>query len=1377
MNTKVLKSFLVSAVSAAVLNCSAYLLPGGYTELDYIESDYGQRLHTHVRSAPEGGTVGDTLLEYDIITKEVDPGARFPIVGSWFWPDEGNGCYMIASCYGRFTYIDGENVDLGPCNPNTHYRVRLTGNQAIVEDVDAGTATTNTVDLTDEVGEPIYAFADYERQHWSSFKLKSLRISQRGELLRDYVPCRTIVDGETKVGFYDRVNKELCESDASAFIAGPDAGGDERSVKLVSLGSWLPDDCDYTSGGLEELQANIARYEAEAPFDGVVLHLGPCHEVFSGVPLGEDEAAAVEAAIGIAQETDFRRWKFNFLGVMIDQNVPDWFNDGYWSVVVANWTRAANAARRAGLVGISFDSEGYGVSPMNAYWTSDWWLENHPESGYTAEEYVAKARARGRAVAEAVFAEYPSCNLWALYGWSLGGDLAGAFFNGVLEAMPETARLTDGDEWLGYIARTEDDYAAMEERNRTGCGCLDETLAEKHGVVGGLAPAFYLDSYLPEFREGRPFEIDEFNRAIHSARAHATGGFIWIYGESCSWWSNDMGVSRWGEALPGLDAVLFNESSETLPAGYTALPYAESDGRQRFNTHVPGGADDRTIADCGMYVEFDFATKAVAPGASFPIVGSWFWPGDVQNEMIACIDGRIVWLDSPNTDLGCACEPNTRYRVTMGGGTVTVLNRDTGTATTTGVNMDFYNGVPIYFYADYEWKASASIKAERLLIKRKENRLGEFVPCATLIDQVRTIGFFNLADNTFRTAEGDSPLTCGCLPSVSADEGLTAEVSSEWVETGASITFTATESGAPFVCWDTPDPNDMNRFSRTFTVAAPAGDYPIRARTAAVVRYVAPGGAGTQDGLSWANAAATAQDVIPGAMEESSEKGGQPILVCMKSGEYVVSGTINGSWSPAPLVVRGGFTGEGFARGGETVVRRPGEVDRIPVVAVNAWFALDSVTVTGGFNIGDTWGDAVKMTEGTVGALLNCRFVDNGDSGKAWGDPAGREFDWTTYYGGAVAVEFGSIVIENCVFENNTLVAGSTALYGGAVGVSGASVRILNSTFRGNSVKNSSDYLVGHSGGGAVYLGGCPSVEIAGCTFVSNFVRQAARYSAPENRNILVEELANGNNDMFAGPCGGTLMVSGCPSAEIRDCTVVGSWNNAGSTVHRTHGWGGTFRFQDSNVTVKRVSVTGAGDCGYPNAEDDYGYDEGGYIIGDSSRWATGGIDVEGGTLRLENVLHAGSRAGWCVNNENAALEIVNCTFADARGEGILPAAAYVQSGESATATIRNTIAWNVAGGFCVTDGAGAEPDVAYCDVPEGADAERHILSVNPKFVRGGGYLLKGWSPCVNAGDNLGWGADDLDLAGAPRVRDGVVDLGAFESAKAGSPGLLLLVK
>lgn len=347
--------------------------------------------------------------------------------------------------------------------------------------------------------------------------------------------------------------------------------GDE--VKLVSVGSHLP--------SLAELKENIAHYEAQAPFDGVMMHVG-FSDVFNPKGFSDSDENDAKNKGKIYKDIKFSRWQYNFLGVLIDQHKPDWFNEKEWKKIADNWGKAARLAKRIGMVGICFDPEGYAVYPVQSYWKASWWVQGGgklsdgkvqpPDRLHTEKQYLEIARARGRQVGEAVFKEFPEIVLWAFYWWSFNGaDMMGEFCNGILEVMPPKAKFVDGDEWVSYCAKGEADYDRIRERNKSGCGMLDKKLSAKHKAQGGVAPAFYLDAYARPEESGcltpaigkAKSKVHFFKDNLKEAKKKATGGHIWIYGEQNTWFSppdgNAAKYETWEKALPGISEVLFGD--------------------------------------------------------------------------------------------------------------------------------------------------------------------------------------------------------------------------------------------------------------------------------------------------------------------------------------------------------------------------------------------------------------------------------------------------------------------------------------------------------------------------------------------------------------------------------------------------------------------------------------------------------------------------------------------------------------------------------------------------------------------------------------------------------------------------------------------------
>ena len=350
--------------------------------------------------------------------------------------------------------------------------------------------------------------------------------------------------------------------------------------RLVSVGSRLPK--------LADLKDNVALYEEQAPFDGVMFHVG-LSDVFKGEQFSDSDKERARANGKIFKQIRFAKWKYNFLGILIDQRKPMWFDEDYWSNVAKNWALAAKLAKQIGMVGVCFDPEGYGIHPVQSYWKSSWWLKGGgkpkggvvqpPDLAHTEKDYLDIARKRGQQVGEAVFKEFPEIILWSYYAWSFGADLMGAFCNGILDVMPPKARLIDGDEWTGYCAKGEAAYDRMIERNKTGCGMLDKRLMAKHKAQGGFAPAFYMDAYArPEASQCLTPAINKAKSKIHffkdnlkCAKRKATGGHIWIYGEKNTWWtppektlremekSGKKPTPTWEEAIPGIREALFGD--------------------------------------------------------------------------------------------------------------------------------------------------------------------------------------------------------------------------------------------------------------------------------------------------------------------------------------------------------------------------------------------------------------------------------------------------------------------------------------------------------------------------------------------------------------------------------------------------------------------------------------------------------------------------------------------------------------------------------------------------------------------------------------------------------------------------------------------------
>ena len=267
----------------------------------------------------------------------------------------------------------------------------------------------------------------------------------------------------------------------------------------------------------------------------------------------------------------------------IPKNRIDWMNNEAWSMIAGHMRAVAWAAKRGGCRGLTIDHEDYFGAKQ--------FLRQANEPSW--DELAEVARRRGRETFKPVFDEFPEAVLffyrfmvadpgfWNYYATALDpvaamkakGDLWMPFMNGMLDVMPWTAKVVEGDE-TGYRYESKFNwfhYARTLQRN-----CAQRLVAP--GNIGKfrarVSTAFpvYLDAYTDdaytpdrEYYRGRV----EGSRAVHLERnlaqaTEASDEYVWLYCERRSWirWEkkpdgrmvND--ARTWPEMFIGLCDVL-----------------------------------------------------------------------------------------------------------------------------------------------------------------------------------------------------------------------------------------------------------------------------------------------------------------------------------------------------------------------------------------------------------------------------------------------------------------------------------------------------------------------------------------------------------------------------------------------------------------------------------------------------------------------------------------------------------------------------------------------------------------------------------------------------------------------------------------------------
>lgn len=283
------------------------------------------------------------------------------------------------------------------------------------------------------------------------------------------------------------------------------------------------------------------------------------------------------------------------------------------------------------------------------------------------------------------------------------------------------------------------------------------------------------------------------------------------------------------------------------------------------------------------------------------------------------------------------------------------------------------------------------------------------------------------------------------------------------------------------------------------------------------------------------------------------------------------------------------------------------------------------------------------------------------------------------------------------------VISSNMAVFKGG-GVYLATGTITNSTVVRNSSAN--------AGGGVSCYG---NTTIRNCTIASNYSANVAGgvdviYEAPGPTTI--ENCLIGHNSAPNGAGGGQCQ----HSATLRNCTIVGNRVDALNNV------AGGMRFDAGTYVVE--------DCLVMNN-----------VCAGGGAYGGGGLWMGGGSLTyLRN----------CTVVSNSA------TAAAAAGGGV-----YSQYG---TVHAVNTIMYaNVPQNYLI--GSGYTLTFTNCCTTPAAPNGTGNIDANPRFVdlALGDYHLQSLSPCINHGTNQTWMTGAFDLDGMPRIRQFVVDMGAYE--------------
>jgi hypothetical protein len=224
-----------------------------------------------------------------------------------------------------------------------------------------------------------------------------------------------------------------------------------------------------------------------------------------------------------------------------------WFDDTRWRTVANNFGVIAQIVAKSGLKGFVLDPEGYGYDLFS-------YRFQRTRQERSFDDYKTIARQRGRELMRAVATHSPNVVLISLYGYTLplselrregtlqdtAYGLLPAFYDGLLEEMPEGGTLVDGYEFA-YGFKEERQFQKGRRRIRTEAVSLS-AVPERYRQHVKVGFGLWAD------HGGKRLSPVEVQRSARMA-LDVTDSYVWIYSQRIGFYPPS------ADARPYLDAI------------------------------------------------------------------------------------------------------------------------------------------------------------------------------------------------------------------------------------------------------------------------------------------------------------------------------------------------------------------------------------------------------------------------------------------------------------------------------------------------------------------------------------------------------------------------------------------------------------------------------------------------------------------------------------------------------------------------------------------------------------------------------------------------------------------------------------------------------
>ena len=389
--------------------------------------------------------------------------------------------------------------------------------------------------------------------------------------------------------------------------------------------------------------------------------------------------------------------------------------------------------------------------------------------------------------------------------------------------------------------------------------------------------------------------------------------------------------------------------------------------------------------------------------------------------------------------------------------------------------------------------------------------------------------------------------------------------------------------------------------------------------------------------------------------------------------------------------------------------------------------------------------------------------------------------NFATDEGGALYLNSSAQILRNCQFTGNE------ARVGGAISGHNSTINLYGNEVTYNRT-NQGDcaYPASAAQGGAIYLNTCTTIT-TGNSIQHNQAQcmGGGIYATSSTITMNHDTISYNTADECSGSGGGGGMAINASTVTITENYF----------AHNNGSWGGGIFLTGVNGEISRNTITQNG-TSVPDCPMSQG---GGIVFGSNSNPVfsfnlvtnnsaaySAGIDLSYSSPTITQNLIASNRAGTAgggIGFNHASPLMLNNTICSNTGENY---AGGLDLESNSSPTVRNNIIY---GNHAVLYGGNqvylfdnaSNPNFYYCDIeggrsgfggynPNYSGVYQNNINSDPLFVNSGSfpYQIQAASPCLNTGDpsTTTSATGTLDLAGNPRIRNGRIDMGAYETER-----------